>query len=248
MGSLGSLIFLLIIVAQGISAVVVALKKRQQAREAERAAERPTPSADTPTIKAAPRSQERSSSGTAPRIPETAVPGDSIQDDVAARRRQQIEELRRQADARKTGKLSARATSADPPRIKAAPRTATASTTPIRAGSPPVARPNAPVTTRQFRVEDLLGLPRREASRQASSTPPESRAPAPSAPPAPPAPPAPSAPPAMPVPGAGRRGQAISSRSRRKLLGSRSKLRDLIVMKELLDPPMALRDESGPLG
>ena len=219
MGTLGSLIFLLVILAQGVSAVVVALKKRQEAREAERSASEPTIKAESkaPPTRRDPVLDERSTAAPAPST-------DSARNDVVQRRRQQIEELRRQAMERKAGQIKATGKKREPVRISAEPvarqkpaMTATPKPPPP-GGRPAIARvpdvvpPMAPALSRR--------PDSKQPSKPAASTP--------------------------PVWGVGR--QSVRARNRiryRSMLGDQARLKDLIVLKEILDPPVTLREGPG---
>ncbi len=241
MGSLGSLIFLLVIVAQGVSAVVVALKKRQQAREAERAASEPTIKAGRPTSKLDGPTIKADSSvpptgvdpaGEARSTVTPASTGDSMRNDVVQRRRQQIEELRQQARERKAGQIKTIGKTDKPARISA--EIAPSTRAPATASPKPAPPPGGRLTI--SRVPDVTQFVQKPALR----TPPKKSRQEPAL----------SAKPAAPLWGATNRKSAGKRRLRscRKLLDDRGRLRELIVLKEVLDPPVSLRDESDSLG
>ena len=217
MNSIGGLIFLLVIVAQGVAAVVAGIKKRQaeaaKAQQAQQAQQvrgaRGGVSADA--TRQAPSNRAKAA-GADPRL------------DVVSRRRRQIEELRRQAQERtagrtiRTGKATEQPTAARRP-FEPTARPATAKAPP-RPATPPQAAP--PV------IDPAVLSNTPEARVKATASPVFEHTIGRGA------------------PESGRSG-AGSARRLAGALRSRRKLRELMVLKEVLDPPLALRsdDSSG---
>jgi len=212
MNSIGGLIFLLIIIAQGVAAVVAGIKKRQaeaaKAQQAQQAQQSgglqsragidvgtQTPVNDRGTLVADPRS------------------------DVVSRRRRQIEELRRQAQQRVADR---------PARTGNATEQPTAARRPLEPTARPAQAPPRPAAPAPPQVVPLPATQQRQPVRDAR--------------------------PESPIFGAFDRATSRSEgrggRTARQLAGtlrSRSKLRELVVLKEVLDRPLALRtdDSSG---
>jgi hypothetical protein len=217
MGTLGSLIFLLVIVAQGVSAVVVALKKRQEAREkAAGKAARPDASVMRPPTEPT----------TPPREPQAPVSASPVEDAIrnrdamVKRRREQIEELRARAQSR-TAKTPSRPVET----IEQPPSGSSDIPTRQRTAQRTPARPPAPSVTPPV----VIPAPVRQVPRMAPVTTPapleaeENWSP--------------------PV-----KRSAPRLRKYRSMLNRGDRIRDLIVLKELLDPPLALRQDASGRG
>jgi hypothetical protein len=215
MGTLGSLIFLLVIVAQGVSAVVVALKKRQEAREkAAGKAARPDASVMKPPTEptALPREAQ---------APVSASPvEDAIRnrDEMVKRRREQIEELRARAQSRTAKKPSRAVETIDQP-----PSGSSDVPTRQRTARPLSAQPAAPSVTPPVAVPASV----RQAPRPTA---------------------APATPQVEDVWAVSRKRSQPRLRKYRSMLNRGQGVRDLIVLKELLDPPITLRQDTSGRG
>ncbi len=204
---IGAIIFLLFIVGQGVAAVVAALKKRQAKAAKEQAAELSIANkpSDSRVIQADAKSpvQVKAGTPTSTTRPDTIVRPPSGREELIARRRAQIEELKKQARVRR-GESSAP--------TRKAPGTAQPAAPPTRAVQvqrPPVAFrpvqepepvPVTPETDETDQTNDVWAITRSR--------------------------------------GSSRRGSSI-----RGAVRSRGRLRDLVVLKEVLDPPLALRSD-----
>lgn len=220
MNSIGGLIFLLIMVAQGVAAIVAGIKKRQaEAEKAAKAAGGTMRSSSTPQ-RAGTESKATATSASPP------VPADPRLD-VVSRRRRQIEELRRQAKDRVAGKVAVKAdsTAKTAPRMRAEPVIAAEPAPQTTAPQPTIQAPPiaAPVAQQASPVRSTLLNWGATTASEAASQPASSEAPLRS-----------------PLEHAPRAGSSLRP-GLRGALKSRQRLRELVVLKEILDPPLALR-------
>jgi len=208
---IGAIIFLLFIVGQGVAAVVTALKKRQAKAAKDQAAELSTATkmSDSRVIQTDAQRpvQVKTGTPTSTKPPETLLRPTAGRDELIARRRAQIEELKEQARVRRgetqvpTRKAPATVRAATPPtqptqnpsvvfRPVPEPQPAMVSAEP--------AEPAEPAETDQSKDVWAISPSRRS----------------------------------------GRHGRRI-----RGAVRSRRRLRDLVILKEVLDPPLALRSD-----
>ena len=222
MNSIGGLIFLLIMVAQGVAAIVAGIKKRQA--EAEKARGGLTDASEKN------RFATTESRPTDPASTTSETTGDPRRD-VIARRRRQIEELRKQAKDRLEGKVArkvdqaARTTS----RTRAEPVIAAQPAPQAAPPQPPVRPAMRPPSVVSGQAPPTSSNPLNWAAVDASGDVAEGAS----------------------EPAFGEAYQPLlreASRTRssmvpglRSSLKSRRRLRELVVLKELLDPPLALR-------